>query len=190
MEADGPRRLSVDRRTALRVAVAAAVIAALVFGLSSLLGGDDGGEEAATVKGPPGEDFTLVRPDGWSEVSDDEREGLPGNPLLVMRRGEGQGLLIVNAPSGSERDLEKVSRSLDERLQNAIPDFRKASARVVEVKAGPALLYSYARAQKATAHTILVVPTDDRTYTLNGVVPAGADDAAREVGRILFSFDV
>lgn len=189
MEADGPRRLSVDRRTAVRVAVAAAVIAALVFGLSSLLGGDDG-EEEATVKGPPGQDFTLVRPDGWSEVSDAERAELPGNPLLVMRRGEGQGLLVVNAPSGSERDLDRVSRSLDKRLQKAIPDFRKASARVVDVKAGPALLYSYARVRRATAHTILVVPTDDRTYTLNAVVPAGADDAAREVGRILFSFEV
>lgn len=189
MEADGPRRLSVDRRLALRVAVAAAVIAALVFGLSTL-GGDDGGDEVATVKGPPGNDFTLARPDGWREVPDDEREGLPGDPLLVMRRGQGQGLLVVNAPSDSERDLDRVSRSLDKRLQKAIPDFRKASARVVEVEAGQALLYSYARGRRATAHTILVVPTDDRTYTLNAVVPAGADDAAREVGRMLFSFDL
>jgi hypothetical protein len=61
---------------------------------------------------------------------------------------------------------------------------------VVEVKAGRALLYSYARTRRATAHTILVVPTDDRTYTLNAAVPAGADETAREVGRILFSFDL
>ena len=130
-----------------------------------------------------------MRPDGWTELSDDEREDLPGNPLVVMRRGEGEGLLIVNAPSGTERDLDAVAESLDRRLEKALPDFRKASARVVEVEAGRALLYSYARGRKATAHTILVVPTADRTYTLDAVVPAGADEAAREVGEILFSFD-
>jgi hypothetical protein len=188
MEADGPRRPWAGRRTALRVAAAAAAIAALAFGLSALLGDDD--DEEATVKGPPGNDFTLVRPDGWTELSDEEREELPGNPLVVMRRGEGEGLLTVNAPSGSERDLDAVAKSLDKRLEKAIPDFRKASARVVEVKAGRALLYSYARVRKATAHTILVVPTDDRTYTLNTAIPAGADETAREVGRILFSFDL
>jgi hypothetical protein len=35
-----------------------------------------------------------------------------------------------------------------------------------------------------------VVPTDDRTYTLNAAVPAGADETAREVGSMLFSFDL
>ena len=172
----------------LRVVAAAAVIAALAFGLTALLGGDD--DEEATVKGPPGNDFTLLRPDGWRVLSDEERAELPGDQLVVMRRGEGEGLVIVDAPSDTERDLDAVSKSLDKRLEKEIPDFRKASARVVEVKAGRALLYSYARARKATAHTILVVPTDDRTYTLNAAVPAGAEGAAREVGRILFSFDV
>jgi hypothetical protein len=165
------------------------VVALTAIGAIALLGGDDGDEES-TVTGPPGNEFTLLRPDGWREVPDAEREELPGDPLLVMRRDQGQGLLIVNAPSDSERDLDKVSRTLDRRLRRALPDFRKASARVVDVKAGPALLYSYARARRATSHTVLVVPTDDRTYTLNAVVPAGADDAAREVGTILFSFDV
>jgi hypothetical protein len=169
----------------LLVAVAAG-IAALGFGISALLGDD--GDEQATVSGPD-DAFTLVRPDAWTELSDDEREDLPGNPLVVMRRGEGEGLLIVNAPSGTERDLDAVAKSLDRRLEKALPDFRKASARVVEVEAGRALLYSYARGRKATAHTILVVPTADRTYTLDAVVPAGADEAAREVGQILFSFD-
>jgi hypothetical protein len=187
MEAPRTRSASI-RRTALQVGAAAAAAAIVVGAIT--LGGDDDGDEVATVEGPPGNDFTLARADGWREVPDDEREELPGNPLLVMRRGQGQGLLIVNAPSGSERNLDRVSRSLDRRLRKAIPDFRKASARVVEVEAGQALLYSYARGRRATAHTILVVPTDDRTYTINAVVPAGADDAAREVGAMLFSFDI
>ena len=170
------------------VLVAAAVgIAALIFVLSAVLGGD--GDEEAIVQGPPGHDFTLFRPDSWSEVSDEDRELIPGKPLAVLRRGEGQGLVTVNAPARPERNLDAIAAQLDKRLEKAIPDFRKVGARVVEVKAGRALLYSYARGRRATAHTLLVVPTPERTYTVNAVVPAGAEDAAREVGAILLSFD-
>ena len=189
MEGGESRRPRAERRTVLRVAGIVVAIVVLALGARALTG-DDGDDREAVVTGPAGSDFTLVRPDGWTEASDDERAELPGNPLAVMRRGRGQGLLVVNAPSDTERDLDAVAKGLDRRLKKAIPDFQKVGARVVEVKAGPALLYSYARARRATAHTILVVPTDDRTYTVNAVVPAGADDAAREVGTMLFSFDL
>jgi len=192
MDADGgSRRLSVDRRTALRIVAVAVAVAAIVFGVLALTGDDDeAADDTVEVTGPAGSDFKIAQPDGWTQVPDDEREGLPGSPLAVLRREAGQGIVIVNAPSGTERDLDKVSKKLDEQLEKALPDFRKVGARVVEVEAGPGLLYSYVRTRRATAHTTLVVPTDDRTYTLNAVVPAGADDAAREVGRILFSFDL
>lgn len=190
MEADGARPPKVDGRAVGRIAAAAVVVVLIVAGGLALKGDDDDDGDDDTVKGPPGNEFTLLRPEGWRELSADERERLPGDPLLVMRRGAGEGLLIIEAPSGTERDLDAVSKSLDKRLEKEIPDFRKASARVVEVEAGRALLYSYARARKATAHTILVVPTDERTYTLNAAVPAGAEESAREVGRILFSFDL
>jgi hypothetical protein len=187
----GSRRLSVDRPTALRIVAVVVAIAAIVLGVRALTGDDDeGGDDTVKVTAPAGPDFTIEQPEGWRLVPDDERAGLAGNPLAVMRRDEGQGIVIVNAPSGTERDLDRVARGLDKRLEKALPDFRKVGARVVEVQAGPGLLYSYVRTRRATAHTTLVVPTDDRTYTLNAVVPAGADDAAREVGTILFSFDV
>ena len=83
----------------------------------------------------------------------------------------------------------KNAAELDRRLGKAIPDFRKVAARVVRVEAGRALLYSYVRTKKATAHTLLVVPGQEVTYTVNAVVPAGAEDAARDVGQILNSFD-
>jgi hypothetical protein len=51
------------------------------------------------------------------------------------------------------------------------------------------MLYSYAREERGTAHTLLVVPAGDRSYSLNAAVPAGAKDAAQEVGQILLSFD-
>jgi hypothetical protein len=182
----------MDRRTGLRIVAAVAAIAAVVLGALALTGDDDenGADDTVEIPGPADSEFTLARPEGWRLVPDEEREGLPGDPLAVMRRDEGRGLLIVDAPSGPERDLDAVAKRLDRRLEKALPDFRAVSARVVDVEAGPALLYSYVRTRRATAHTTLVVPTDDRTYTLNAVVPAGADDAAREVGRMLFSFDV
>ena len=171
-----------------RLAAAVVVIAGLAIAVI-VLRGDDGDDEAI-VRGPSGHDFSLVRPDAWEEVPDDERESLAGNALLVMRRGEGEGLLVVEAPSDTERDLNKVAKTLDRELAKSLPDFRKAGARVVQVKAGTALLYSYARGRRATAHTILVVPTRERTYTINAVIPAGADAAAREVGTMLRSFDL
>ena len=186
----------VIRRRALRVAAALAAIAAVVIVVFALTGDDDGGggdgpvDPSVEIQGPADTEFTIARPDGWTLVSDEERAGLPGNPLAVMRRDEGRGLLIVDAPSGTERDLDAVAKRLDRRLKRALPDFRKVNARVVDVKAGPALLYSYVRTRRATAHTTLVVPADTRTFTINAVVPAGADDAAREVGRMLFSFDL
>lgn len=190
MEAPRARSASIGRRTALRV-VAAVAVAGIVLGAITLGGDDDAGDDGeATVAGPPGNEFTLLRPEGWRELSSDERESLPGEPLAVLRREEGQGLVVVNAPARRERDLDAISRRLDARLKKALPDFRRVGARAVRVKAGRALLYSYARTRRGTAHTVLVVPARSRTYTLNAVVPAGADDAAREVGLILNSFDL
>ena len=166
----------------------AAAIAAVVVGAIVLFGGDEDDDEA-TVKGPAGREFTLLRPEGWSEVGAEERDLIPGKPLAVMRRDKGEGLVTVNAPARREQDVDAIATELDRRLGKALPDFRKVAARVVRVEAGRALLYSYVRTKKATAHTLLVVPGQDVTYTVNAVVPAGAEDAARDVGQILNSFD-
>jgi len=179
----------VNRLIAPRTVAIAAVIVLVVAGAIILLGGgDDGGEE--TIKGPAGDGFTLLKPDGWEQVSGDELALIPGKPLAVLRRAEGQGLVTVTAPTEAGSNIEDAAAELDKRLSKALPDFRKVSARIVEVKAGRALLYSYVRTKKATAHTILVVPGPERTYTVNAIVPAGAEDAARDVGEILNSFDV
>ena len=188
MVADRPGRQRPSRGTALRIVAVAGAIALVVIGAVVVLGGDD--DEEATVKGPPGHDFTLLRPDGWTEVGAEERSLIPGNPLAVMRRAKGEGLVTVTAPADREQDVDAIAAELDRRLAKAIPDFRKVAARVVRVEAGRALLYSYVRTKKATAHSLLVVPGPDLTYTVNAVVPAGAEDAARDVGEILNSFDV
>jgi len=173
-----------------RTLVVAAVIALLAVGAILLLAGDDDGGRDETIKGPPGDEFTLLKPDGWEEVAGDELALIPGKPLAVIRRDDEQGLVTVTAPTETGSDVEAAAEALDKRLSKELPDFRKVGARIVEVKAGRALLYSYVRTKKATAHTILVVPGPERTYTVNAVVPAGAEDAARDVGQILNSFDI
>jgi hypothetical protein len=189
MEVEGPPRRLHAGLTTRQLVAAAIVIALVVIGAIVLLGGDDDGG-AETIKGPPDDEFSLLKPDGWEEVSGDELALIPGKPLAVLRRGEGEGLVTVTAPTKAGSNIEDAAAELDKRLSKALPDFRKVSARIVEVQAGRALLYSYVRTKKATAHTILVVPGPERTYTVNAVVPAGAEDAARDVGEILNSFDV
>jgi hypothetical protein len=95
----------------------------------------------------------------------------------------------VNVQPGKVKNFDTQVKTLDRRLGKAIPDFQKVGARIVEVKAGKALLYSYARRERGTAHTLLVVPAGDRSYSVNGAVPAGENDAAREMGSILLSFE-
>ena len=169
-----------------------AIIAAIVFAVLALTGGDDddgGGGGTTTVNGPAGNEFTLEVPAGWTEVPADQRQAIPGDPLVVLRREDQQGLIVVNVQPGKVKSFDNQVRVLDRRLEKAIPDFQKVGARIVEVKAGKALLYSYARRERGTAHTLLVVPAGDRSYSLNAAVPAGAKDAAQEVGQILLSFD-
>lgn len=174
----------------LKVAAIAVTIALAVTGAIALVGGDDDDDGEATVSGPPGYEFTLLRPDGWTAVPEAERDLIPGRPLTVLRRGEGSGLVTVNAPEQRQQNLDAIAAQLDQRLKDEIGDFRKVGARVVRVEAGEALLYSYARTRRGTAHTVLVVPTAERIYAVNATVPAGAEDAAKDVGRILLSFDI
>jgi hypothetical protein len=176
----------------MRFAAFLAVIAAVVIGVITLTGGDDDGDTGSgtttTVTGPD-EAFTLQVPAGWTTVSADELQAVPGKPLAVLRRDDQKGLVVVNVQPGKVKDFDAQVRTLDRRLGKAIPDFQKVGARVVDVKAGKALLYSYARRERGTAHTLLVVPAGDRSYSVNGAVPAGENEAAREMGSILLSFD-
>ncbi len=192
MEASGSSPTGFVRGRPLRLVALLAIIATIVFAVLALTGGDDddgGGGGTTTVNGPAGDEFTLEVPAGWTEVPADQRQAIPGDPLVVLRRENQQGLIVVNVQPGKVKSFDNQVRVLDRSLKKAIPDFQKVGARIVTVKAGEALLYSYARRERGTAHTLLVVPAGDRSYSLNAAVPAGAKDAAQEVGAILLSFD-
>lgn len=191
MEASGASPARFFRSRPLRLVAVLAVIAAAVVAVLSLTGGDDDGAGGGTttVNGPAGNEFTLETPVGWTAVAEDQRGAVPGDPLAVLRRDDQKGLVVVNVQQGKVKNFDAQVKTLDRRLEKAIPDFQKVGARIVDVEAGKALLYSYAREKRGTAHTLLVVPAGDRSYSVNGAVPAGEDDAAREMGAILLSFD-
>ena len=164
----------------------AVVAAAAIFVVNRLTGR---GNESGTVKGPSGNPFTFERPSGWKELSRTELDGLPGSPLVVLRRKDGRGILIVNEQARTSHDFAKISSDLDTALPKSVPDFKKVTSHTIGVKAGQAFLYSYTRTKKGTAHSVVVVPSASGGYTINAVVAGGADLVARQVGTMIRSFD-
>jgi hypothetical protein len=167
---------------AVLVALAAAGVAVWYFAIR-----EDNG--SATVRGSGAAPFTVTRPPGWESLSQQELSALPGSPLAVLRESDGNGIVVINVEPPSKSSLPQLSKQLQAKLSQKIPDFKLVKAHTVQVRAGPALSISYARTQKGTANTLLVVPAAGHLYTLNAVVAAGQQGAAQEAGSILSSFD-
>jgi hypothetical protein len=167
--------------------LAGAVVAVAAFFVVRALN-DDGGN-GGKLQGASGNQFTLSYPEGWTPVPRDEAAVLKGSPTAVLRRDDRRGIVIINRQRRVTRDLDALSRQLDRRLKRRFSDFRKVSSKKVQVKAGPAFLYTYVRRRNGTAHSLLAVQTSSGAYTLNAVVRADAPDVARQVGAMLRSFD-
>jgi hypothetical protein len=182
-----PRSAARSRRSRWILAALAAIAlgAAAFFVVRALTGDNDGG----MLKGSSGNAFTIRYPAGWSPVSKEELARLPGRPIAMVRRTDRTAILTINKQRRATGSFDQVSRQLDRRLKKRIPDFRKVSSRTVTIRAGSALLYTYIRKRRGTVHTVVVVPIDAGSYTLNAVVASRARDAAREVGAIISSFD-
>jgi hypothetical protein len=187
MEMESRFRPSAHPRIRFGIAALGAVVlgVAAFFIVRGLAGGDNGG----TLKGGPGNAFTISYPKGWKPLPKDQLARLRGSPVAVLRRSDHKGIVIINSLAPVRRDFGKLSSDLDRELKSRIPDFKKVSSRGVSIRAGRALLYSYIRTRSGTVHTLVAVPVDSRGYTLNAVVSAGAADVARQVGAIIRSFD-
>ena len=174
------------RRWAWAIAVLGGIAVAVVIVLL-LTRGDD---ETGAVQGPADTPFTVTQPSGWESLSQEQLQALPRQPVAVLRETDGKGIVVINVNAPTKADLSKLSDQLEARLSKTIPDFKLVKSRTITVNAGRALSFSYARTKKGTATTLLAVPTSQGLYTLNAVVPAGQDDAARDAAGILNSFDV
>jgi hypothetical protein len=145
--------------------------------------------DSDTVRGPSGAEFSVTRPSGWDTVSSDELAALPGSPLAVLRQTDGPAIVIINSQPQTSASLPQLSKELQSKLEQKISDFKLVRSRIINVPAGQAISITYARTAKGTANTLVVVPAGGHVYTLNAVVPAGEEAAARQVAEIINSFN-
>jgi hypothetical protein len=145
--------------------------------------------DSDTVRGPSGAAFSVTRPPGWESASQDDLEALPGSPLAVLQQTDGTGIVIINTQPQTRASLPALSRELQSQLEQTISDFKLVKSRIINIPAGQAISITHARTGKGTANTLVVVPAGGHLYTLNAVVPAGEESAARDVAAIIDSFN-
>ena len=172
-----PKRLLIAG-VGLAVAVAAALLILALVG---------GGEER--LKGSSDDTFNLSLPKGWRALSQEELGELPGKPAAVVRREDGKGFLVIRREGRPPQSIQDFSKDLDKEFQKRIPDFQKRTTRTLKIRAGRAFFYSYIRRKKGTVHSVVLAPAPRGSYVLNTVARGGEDDVARELGKMIVSFD-
>jgi hypothetical protein len=177
-----PKRRPPKKLLAIVAGVMVAAVA--VFFAVSALTGDE------TVEGPNKDNaFKLVLPSSWRAFSKEELAKAPGKPLAVLRRKDGKGFLVVRRSGRLPANLNAFAGQLDKEFKSRFKDFQRQSAKTVEVRAGKAFFYSYIRKSNGTVNSVTIVPAPKGTFTLNGVSKGGEKDVARELGRMIVSFD-
>ena len=175
-------------------ALLAALALPLVLGVALffvLKDDGDSGDKAGTVTGSKEDAFRMSYPKNWKPLAQDDLESLPGRPLAVIRRNDGKGFVVVRREAGRPpAKLDKLSSDLGRELKKRVPDFQERSTKQVKIKGGTAVFTTYIRKKTGTVHSIVIVPAGERTFTLNTVSRGGANDVAREIGRMILSFDV
>jgi hypothetical protein len=109
--------------------------------------------------------------------------------LAVIRQIDGTGIVIINTQPQTSASLPQLAEELESKLRQKIDDFKLVRSRIITVPAGQAISITYARTGKGTANTLVVAPAGGHVYTINAVVPAGEEDAARDVAAIIDSFN-
>ena len=170
------------------LAVGAAVAAVLIFTGG---GSEKSGGTVSSSSSSKADAFKISYPDSWTPLGKDKLKSLPGHPLAVIKRKDGKGLVVVRREQGAPpRDLMSLGTTLGKQLKKRIPDLKLRSQKVVKLRSGPALFTSYIRKKTGTVQSVVVVPASGkRVFTLNTVSRGGANNVARETGRMILSFD-
>lgn len=178
------------RRTPRRVAIGAAV-GVLVAGVAASIlfrGGADHG--ARTLNGPTGDAFSVRYPSTWKPLSKHSLRTAPGHPLAALERKDRKGLVVIRREQGrAGGDLNRFAAQLRRVLERRFSDFQGRHAKLIKVRAGKAFFVSYIRKRAGTIQSLVIVPVGRKTYTLNTISSGTAKSVAREVGRIIVSFD-
>jgi hypothetical protein len=146
-------------------------------------------DEGGTLKGTGAASFSLDYPSKWSPVSKDQLASQPGAPVSELRRDGKSGLVIVRSEQKRARTDTKFAQQVQSELSHRFPDFKKGSFKVIRTQAGPSLYLSYTRSKAGTVNTVTVIPSGAHSYVVDTVSPAGNTDAAREIGKMILSFN-
>jgi hypothetical protein len=178
-------------RRPVTLIVAAVVLAAAAVAAVLILGGNSDNGKGGTVSGPnKANAFKISYPDAWRPVAKDKVASAPGHPLAILRRKDGKGYVIIRRERGAPpKNLSALGASLGRQLKKRIPDLKLRSTKTVKIRSGTALFTSYIRKKTGTVQSVVVVPAGNRTFTLNTVSRGGANNVAREIGRMIVSFD-
>jgi hypothetical protein len=170
----------------VRVALLGLVAAGLAVVAVALLtgGGSSGG---GAVSGPNA--FNISYPKTWSSLPKNKLDSLPGHPLAVLRRTDGQGVVVIRSEAGAPpADLNKLGADLARQLKRRDSSLKIHTQKLVKLRSGEALFTSYL-ARTGRVQSSVVVPAGKRTFTINTFSRGGADNVAREIGKMILSFD-
>ena len=166
------------------------VVGLLVAAVMFFKGGNDK-NTAGTVTGPnKANAFKISYPNSWQPQSTAKAAAAPGHPLAIIRQKDGKGYVIIRREKGNPpANLAKLGTTLGAQLQRRIPDLKLRSSKTVKIRSGTALFTSYIRKKTGTVQSVVVVPAGSRTFTINTISRGGANDVAREIGKMIVSFD-
>ena len=176
------RRFGIALAVLLILAAAAAAVQVLVDPFGS---GDDDGP---VLRGPDSAPFEIDYPRAWRPLTNAELATLPGQPIAVIRRKDGRGTMVISERPPVTQPLAELPEGLKRTLSRRFDDFREVGVKVANLGGNQALIYSFARTKTGTAQTLVIVPSGNRSYTLNAVVPPRSPDSAREVGAMIATF--
>ena len=178
------RRRSRRRLFLLGAAVAALVAAAVVVVFPRVFEPSGGG----TLFGPPTAAFRVTYPAGWRPLRQDEPAALRSTPLAALSREGDTGFVVIRSAKRARGDMAPSARELARELSARLLDFKHVREEIVAIGGRRAFLFTYVREQARTVHSIVVVPHGSRSYVIYTLAPAGAREAAREIGAIISSF--
>jgi hypothetical protein len=165
-------------------ALAGVLAASAVLGLLA----HRSGSAAARTWAAPGHAFTLSVPRGWEAARSKQLASLPSHPVALLRRADGRGTVVVRPSAPVRTSGTALAAGLGRQLRKRFPGFQAVSARAVHVRGGQAFVYTFVHGRGRTVQSLALVATRGRAYAIDAVAPAGAADAAREIGAIVASF--
>jgi hypothetical protein len=143
------------------------------------------GQEAPAQPKPvvfKGKDFAVAAPKGWKSA-----KAQNGNGLALERSGRGV-VVVKTTPAPKDQSLDKLTKGLTTELGKRFPDFKFVSAKVQQLRGGPAYLFTFVRTKQGTAQSIALVKLGATNYTIDTVTKSDDQAAATEAAAIVRSF--